>query len=269
MQNEASINKSLIDSLSQVLQAVSTVNPLNKEKFSAMNVVPEFDPKIKNQTIITWLTKVNECAEIYGWDSRQTAHYALPKLMGTAKRWFEGQQSVMHTWEEWQEKLKSAFPVYENYGRLLTEMLNIRAKFGQDLEEYFYEKLIALNRCSIVGKNAIDCIVFGIDDRSIRYGAEAVGFEDADKLLGYLRSVKHEKFDGNRKIIRINSESNRKPGKIELNRVLRCFNCHGIGHTFNDCKKPVVKCQKCLRLGHNDPSCTREVWKDKSEVKTL
>lgn len=267
---EESVNKSLVKGFNQVLEAVSTVNPHNKEKFASINVVPEFDPKIKNQTIITWLNKVNECAEIYGWNCKQTAHYALPKLMGTAKRWYEGQPSVMHTWEVWQEKLKSAFPVYENYGRLLTEMLNIRARFGDDLEDYYYEKLIALNRCRVNGRDAIDCIVFGIDDRSVRYGAEAVGFEDVDKLLGYLRNVKHEKIEKNRKFVRSSTEFNRKIVKVDSNsRQIKCFNCHEIGHTFNNCKKPITKCQKCLRLGHNDPNCTREVWKDKSEVKSL
>lgn len=267
--DEATSNNTLIDKLKQILQSVTTVNPQNKEKFPTVNVVPEFDPKVKNQTIVTWLNKVNECAVIYGWDGKQTAHYALPKLMGTAKRWYEGQPSVMHTWEVWQVKLKSAFPVYESYGRLLTEMLSIRAKFGEDLEEYFYEKLIALNRCGIEGKNAIDCIVFGIDDRSVRYGAEAVGFEDTDKLLGYLRNTKHEKFEKNRKIVRSSSEFNRKPVKVEYNRPIKCFNCHDSGHTFNNCKKPIIKCQKCWRIGHNDPSCPREVYIDKQEIKSL
>lgn len=172
------------------MQLITAVNPQSRERFTDSNVVPEFDPKSKNQTIVTWLNKVKECSEIYGWDSKQTAHYALPKLVGTARRWYEGQPSILLTWEEWTDKLKCAFPTYENYGHLLTEMLGKRAKFGDDLEEYYYDKLIALNRCGIVGRNAIDCIVCGIEDRSVRYGAEAVGFENVDKLLGYLRSVK-------------------------------------------------------------------------------
>ncbi|XP_028172046.1 serine/arginine repetitive matrix protein 2-like [Ostrinia furnacalis] len=94
------INDGLLDNFGKILQAISTANPHNREKFVSINVVPEFDPKVKNQTIVTWLNKVNECAEIYGWDGKQTAHYALPKLMGTAKRWYEGQPTVMHTWVE-------------------------------------------------------------------------------------------------------------------------------------------------------------------------
>lgn len=264
------LNKSIIDALTNALQAVTNVNPQQKDKFSTFNVVPEFDPKVKNQTIVTWLNKVTECAEIYGWDSKQTAHYALPKLTGTAKRWYEGQASVKHTWDVWQEKLKSAFPIYENYGRLLSEMLETKAKFGDDLEEYYYEKLIVLNRCGIVGKHAIDCIVHGIEDRSVRYGAEAVGFEDTDKLLGYLKNVKHERVDKNsKKIVRPTNETFRKLQKHESGKPIRCFNCHEIGHVVINCKKPLINCQKCKRTGHDDPNCSREVWKGISEVKKL
>ncbi|CAH2083885.1 unnamed protein product [Euphydryas editha] len=260
------VNNELLECIKESLQSISSINPQSKERFTNNNVVPEFDPKSKNQTIDSWLNKVKECSEIYGWDSKQTAHYALPKLVGTAKKWYEGQPSVLLTWDEWVTKLKSAFPSYENYGHLLTEMLGKRAKFGDDLEEYYYDKLIALNRCGIVGSNAVDCIVYGIDDRSVRYGAEAVRFEDADKLLGYLRGVKHERLDKyNKKPVRSVVENSRKP----MSRVLKCFNCHETGHLVPGCKKPIVKCQKCKRFGHDNPECNRSVWVDKTEVKTL
>lgn len=263
------ISVDFLETLNKTLQAIATVNPQVKNKYTSINVVPEFDPKVKNQTIVTWLNKVNECADIYGWDSKQTTHYALPKLVNTAKRWYEGQSSVMHSWDIWQEKLKAAFPTNENYAHLLTEMLNLKAKFGDDLEEYYYEKLIALNRCRISGKDAIDCIVYGIEDRSVRYGAEAVGFDNVDKLLGFLRNVKHERVDrnANKKIVKPVSDMSQRGSKGDV-RVLRCFNCHEVGHMVSKCPKPIIKCQKCMRVGHDNPNCTREVRKD-AEVKTL
>lgn len=263
------VNDELLKCIKESLQIISAINPQSKDRYINNNVVPEFDPKSKNQTIDIWLNKVNECSEIYGWDSKQTAHYALPKLVGTAKKWYEGQSSVLLTWDEWVVKLKTAFPSYENYGHLLTEMLAKRAKFGDNLEEYYYEKLIALNRCGITGRNAIDCIVYGIDDRSVRYGAEAVGFEDPDKLLGYLRGVKHERLDKFSKNLRPVTEITRKTIKNDLGRVVKCFNCHEIGHVVSGCNKPIVKCQRCRRVGHDDPKCNKNPWINKPEVNTL
>lgn len=85
------------------------------------NVIPEFDPSNRAQTIESWLRKVNECAVIYNWDEKQVVHFSLQKLVGLAKRWFEALPTVIYTWSEWQEKLRKAFPSEENYGRLLEE----------------------------------------------------------------------------------------------------------------------------------------------------
>lgn len=63
------------------------------------NVVPEFDPSNKTQTIECWLKKVNECALIYGWDEKQVVHFSLQKLTGLAKKWLEALPTVVFTWE--------------------------------------------------------------------------------------------------------------------------------------------------------------------------
>lgn len=140
-------------------------NCTNRENFSNTTVIPEFDPSLKNQSINNWLTKVNESAVLYGWSERQIIHYALPKLSGVAKKWYEGLPSLLFSWSEWQTKLRSAFPAEENYGQMLSEMLSKRAKFGESLEEYFYDKVALLNRCEIHGKRAVECILHGIDDK--------------------------------------------------------------------------------------------------------
>lgn len=233
------------------------------ERYPVLNVVPEFDPSKRNQTIDMWLAKVNECSSIYNWTERQTIHYALPKLTGLAQRWYQGLPSLLFSWTEWQDKLRTAFPSDENYGVLLTEMLEKRVKFGESLEEYFYEKMIMLNRCKISGKNAVDCILLGIDDRSVRTSAEAVQFTDPDKLLVFLRNVKINKriervpkqissINDNRHPLRFNqNDSNRIS---ERNRV-KCYNCGEEGHPHFKCKLPIKKCDSCSRIGHVMSEC--------------
>lgn len=70
-------------------------------------------------------------------------------------------------------------------------MLAKRARFNDSLEEYFYDKIILLNRCDITGKRAVDCLVFGIEDRSVRLGAEAARFDSPEQLLPFLKSAKN------------------------------------------------------------------------------
>lgn len=132
---------------------------ISRNNFPNINVVPEFDPSKKNQSIHIWLTKVNECARMYEWSERQVIHYALPKLSGMARKWYEGLPSVLFSWSEWQIKLKSAFPNEENC-HMLSEMLDKKSTYGESLEEYYYEKMSLINRCEITGKKAVECVIW-------------------------------------------------------------------------------------------------------------
>ncbi|XP_047518987.1 uncharacterized protein LOC125058890 [Pieris napi] len=245
------------------------------EQFPSMNVVPEFDPVKRNQTIEMWLLKVNECATIYNWSERQVIHYALPKLSGLAQKWYQGLPSLMFSWPEWQDKLRLAFPSEDNYAQLLTEMLACRARFGEPLEEFFFEKTVLLNRCKITNKNAIDCILFGIEDRSIRTSAEAAQFSEPDKLLVYLRNVKIVKrTEKNNNALKSGATDNKRQRtnkfiqmRSESTNNSKCYNCSEIGHPYYKCKQPIKRCSQCHKIGHLEANCP--VKKESSDDKTV
>lgn len=69
--------------------------PGSPERYQVLNVVPEFDPSQRNQTIDMWLAKVSGCSSIYNWTERQTIHYAHPKLVGLTQRWYQGQPNLL------------------------------------------------------------------------------------------------------------------------------------------------------------------------------
>ncbi|KAI8425605.1 hypothetical protein MSG28_011422 [Choristoneura fumiferana] len=221
------------------------------------NTVPEFDPARKEQTMAMWLHKVNECASIYGWTEKQLIHFSLPKLRGVAQRWYEGLSSVLFSWEDWQAKLLAAFPSKENYGQMLSDMVAKRARFGDSLEEYFYDKVALINKVTgpITGRLFVECILHGIDDRSVRLGAEAAQFDDPDKLLAYLRNTRNIKpVNSDRKVVRNGNVG--KPHEVVAKQGrLRCFNCKQDGHVSSQCTLPIKKCTKCSKLGHEAEQC--------------
>lgn len=256
------------DGLNILIKALKTIIP-DPDRLGSLNVnntVPEFDPARKEQTMTIWLHKVNECASIYGWTEKQTVHYALPKLRGVAKRWYEGLSSVLFSWTEWQIKLLAAFPSEENYGQMLSDMLAKRAHFGDSLEDYYYDKIVLINRCGISGKRAVECVLHGIDDRTVRLGAEAAQYDDLDKLLTYLRNSRNLKQDAvrknNRNLIGKNQPDvhSRPPSA----RNIRCLNCKQEGHFVSHCSKPIKKCSKCLKIGHEAGDCFSKLPLEKS-----
>lgn len=252
--------------LDKFLSIIKDVKSSEKPKLSFNNnVIPEFDPMTKEQTILTWLNKVEECADIYNWDDREIIHYSLPKLCGLARSWYRALDSMKYSWPEWKKLLIENFPCREDYAELLTEMLNKRVRYGESLEHYYYAKINLLNRCKISGRQAVDCLIHGVDDRTVKIGAQSAQFSQPDQVLKYFRSVKvgyaKESSDSARKTrFERNNSTGNKPSDFKSasnNSTIRCFNCSQIGHPSFKCDKPLIKCTNCDRIGHQTANCYR------------
>lgn len=135
-------------------------------------------------------------------------------------------------------------------------MLARTTRYGENLRDYYYDKLTLMNRCEIYGKKAVDCIIHGITDKSIRNGAQALSCSEPDDLLNFLNSQKPLQAS-------IEKRTENTPHSRFINNTastsasggLICFNCKNRGHPFWRCPSPMIKCQKCARVGHDDSSC--------------
>lgn len=231
-----------------------------------VNIVPEFDPSDGSQNIESWIHKVNECAQIYSWNDTQICYYALAKLSGLAKRWYQGLPSLMFNWQQWTEKLKLAFPSTENYGDLLQKMLQLRCKLGQPLDVYYYEKMILINKCEISGQKAVGCLVHGIDDKFIRMSANSCRFNEPEQLFSYLKTLaQSDNYLVHKRKVTWNRESKPTPtsgnsGVDSVKSDITCFNCGEVGHIRSKCTKPMKRCQSCKRVGHTITECRVKSW---------
>lgn len=255
--------------LDKFLSILQTVKSSDRSKLTFnTNIVPEFDPMAKEQTVLTWLTKVEECAEIYGWEDREIIHYALPKLSGVARSWYQNLPTMMFTWPEWKKKLIESFPVREDYAELLTEMLAKKVKYGESLEHYYYAKINMLNRCKIYGRQAVDCLLFAVEDRAIKVGAQAAQFSEPEQVLKYFRTVKvghsRENYDSNKSRNDRKSVNAIKPNSMKMT----CYNCDQTGHPSFRCDKPPAKCTTCDKTGHLSAHCfkNKHINKDREKV---
>lgn len=236
----------------------------NVNKLDHKNILPDFDPSNKNQRMDVWLRKVNECATVYGWDDKTTIHFSMQKLQGLAKTWYESLNTILFNWSEWQEKLIKAFPCEQNYGQSLEDMLRRKSRYNEPIENYFYEKLALINQCEITGKRAVDCIIHGLSDKTIKSSALALRCTEPDQLLQFLLSNKDHSYQPTFKnkltTDNLNSNGSKPQGRgnprLNIHTGLFCYNCKERGHPYLQCTKPLLKCEYCQKIGHTLENCS-------------
>lgn len=232
-------------------------------RMSGGDMIPAFDPNDVNQTIEDWVAKVDEVGDMFKWADDVKMFNALTKLRGLASVWYKGLKSIKLSWGEWKGKLCRAFPSQRDFNELLETMMARKKIYGETFAQYFYEKQALLNACKIQGKDAVSCIIAGIQERHIKAGAKAANCNDPEALFDYLRSLNDEitlppPFSRN---IAHTSHINRKR-RLETAKSL-CFLCKKPGHTQKDCKgkRPEsrrVRCYTCQEEGHISINCPKK-----------
>lgn len=167
--------------MTSALRNVSTNMP-GPSRMTRGDVVPAFDPSDVNQRVEDWCRKVDEIRAMFRW-SEITIFNAV-KIERTS---FCLLPTLKFTWVEWKEKLIRAFPSQRDYHEQLGEMMRCKKKSSESFAQYFYEKQALLNACNIDGRQAVSCIVGGIEDPDVRIGAKAANCVDPEALFEYLR----------------------------------------------------------------------------------
>lgn len=91
-------------------QNFSMINPVAKH-----DLVPIFDPEKSSLTAANWLNKIDQLAEIHGWNDANKSFFMQAKLQGIAKTWYDSVSNYGKTWVEWKQAVIEAFPSHEYF----------------------------------------------------------------------------------------------------------------------------------------------------------
>lgn len=244
------------------------------------DVVPSFDPESLEQSAESWCKKVDELREVFGWSEDATIYFALAKLSGLAEVWYKGLRTIKFTWEEWKEKLQTAFPSKRDFYEALGEVMRRRKRPDESYAKYFYEMCGLLNACKISGVDAVSCVIGGIDDVIVKAGAKAGNHQTPESLFQYLSSLnglagpsgiqhrppkyQHQKFRPHQSKYPYR-RSHVNPTRSS--KTVTCFRCGKIGHMSNACDQPEKRCTFCRRAGHYESECYNK--KPNNQTKTV
>ncbi|XP_041972311.1 uncharacterized protein LOC121728237 [Aricia agestis] len=207
----------------------------------------------------SWLHKIDQLGDVYGWDSVQRQFVMQLRLRGSARRWYDELDDYNLDWDAWKRALEIAFPRSVDFVDKLSTMLARNKEESETMTHYYHDKLSLLRKCNISGEDAISCIIRGLPVE-LRANAKAYKCETPEMLyFGYLSSLENYKRDN------ISSLTSRKSswrrGAAEENSttahrsgVKRCYICRRIGHEFRDCRAQ-QRCDICQRNGHTSASC--------------
>ncbi|KAG0426410.1 hypothetical protein HPB47_026477 [Ixodes persulcatus] len=239
-------------------------------------LVPVFNPVTNPvQTVEHWIRKVDELSAIYSWTEIQTACFALTKLEGIAKTWYDGLVSVQRSWLEWKLELKKAFPPVVNLQRRHQEMEARRKLQNETVEQYFHEKLSLARLCQLPEDQIVDYVITGISDEALVRSLSVVKFSTPEDLLECLKRLDDRLTAVGEASHRSNAATSSRAGKsrspsdrnadglpkrrppFNSNGEPRCFNCDEYGHLSLNCSKPNKRehCSECHRTGHKTADC--------------
>lgn len=152
--------------------------------------------------------------------------------------------------------LIEAFPDGHDYYETLTRMVHRVKLPNESFTTYYYEKTALLNRCNILGPNAISCILGVIEDITVRTAAKASNPAASEDLLKFLRSCDITRSPYPRQsLLKAGHRRLNGRGKAPTTNTEKCYACGQAGHKATMCRQR--KCYTCGQPGHRAVDCTR------------
>lgn len=221
-------------------------------------VIPKFRPEENTSNITSWLHKIDQLGEVYGWDATERQFVMQLRLRGSARRWYDDLDDYDLDWDGWKNALETAFPRTIDFVDKLENMMARTKKDSESMTKYYHDKVSLLKKCNIDGESAISCIIRGLPSE-LRANAKAYQCQTPELLYhGYLSSLENyrrvEATVSTRKSTWRRGAEGSSTTALQPSGVKRCYICRRVGHEMRECRTQ-QRCDTCQRAGHSSATC--------------
>lgn len=227
--------------------AVSTSSPAQAVILLAPQI-PEFGGT-DEENVHVWSQRVDRVAQVHRASEDVVLLAASSKLTKLAKQWYEMQSG--HVLESWFELKQAMIKMFDRRVSFTAAMQKIEARkwnpAKESFDQYSIDKLALIHRLDLPSTDAINLIISGIPQHSLRATALALTTQTVDKFLEAMRRITFGMGDIDKKSNHQN-KSNKKDfkatdGKSQNHKDKTtkgsCNYCKKEGHWKSDC--PLLK----------------------------
>ncbi|KAK9736289.1 hypothetical protein QE152_g12618 [Popillia japonica] len=125
--------KKLIREVKQLKEKLSSKTSRYQGKIDS---VPSFNAAKGELSMEQWLHTIDATGKVFDWDDKARIFCMTNKLKDNAKDWYNSQEKLNLSWEEWKIKLLDAFPPQQGVFRKLKELVNTVREKHQNLIDF-------------------------------------------------------------------------------------------------------------------------------------
>lgn len=196
--------------------------------FTSCNV--RFDGTDSHRSVDCFLSAITVYREIENV-SKEDALHQLPLILeGQAATWWLGVQDQVHTWEEFEKRLRNTFGPKKPAHIIYQEIFSIKQGSDEPTEKFIAErrKLFSqLPKPEHSETQQLD-MLYGLLNAFIREKIPRTRFISFDGLLDEARTVEG---------ITLQNPIKKEIQKVEGKKRTRCNFCKNLGHIAEDCRK--------------------------------